>query len=79
MFGKVKGTSVEAYAHTPFAHGFAEISEELGLYHRTVKDYQAIISDLRANEGEGAIDMVILATSIYELVGFQFCSKGNSS
>ena len=62
----VEGTSVQAYAETPFAHGFGEISDQLGLYHGTVKDYEAIIADLRSNEGDGGIDLVILPTSIIE-------------
>lgn len=62
----VEGSSIQAYAQTPFAHGFAQISDELGLYHGTVKDYQAIIADLQANEGDGGIDMIILPTSLFE-------------
>ncbi|KAF7974651.1 hypothetical protein HWV62_11530 [Athelia sp. TMB] len=36
-------------------------------YFWTVKDCDAITADLRENEGEGAIDMVILATSIFDV------------
>ncbi|KAF7974649.1 hypothetical protein HWV62_11526 [Athelia sp. TMB] len=63
----VEGTLVQVYAETPFAHGFGEISDQLGLYHGTVKDYETIIADLRANEGDGEIDMVILPTAIADL------------
>ena len=62
----IEGTSVQAYAKTPFAHGFGEISDQLGLYYGIVKDYEAIIADLRANEGDGGIDLVILPTAIIE-------------
>ncbi|KZP29682.1 hypothetical protein FIBSPDRAFT_815775 [Athelia psychrophila] len=63
----VEGGSMQAYAQTPYAHGFQEISDQLGLYYGSVKDYQAIIADLKANEGDGGIDMVILGTAIYDL------------
>ncbi|KZP07911.1 hypothetical protein FIBSPDRAFT_272137 [Athelia psychrophila] len=63
----VEGGAVQVYAQTPFAHGFGEISDNLGLYRGSIKDYEAIIADLRANEGDGGIDMVIFPTSIIDL------------
>lgn len=62
----VEDSSVQVYAQTPFAHGFGNISDELGLYRGSIKDYDAIIADLRANEGDGGIDMVLLPTSLFE-------------
>lgn len=59
---------MQVYAQTPFAHGFGEISDELGLYRGSIKNYEAIIADLRGNEGDGGIDVVIFPTSIIEWV-----------
>lgn len=72
----IENSKVQAYAQTPFAHDFGAISDQLGLYQGSVKDYQAIIADLRANEGDGGIDMVILATAVFECVSsVWFCSE----
>lgn len=62
----VESSAVQVYAETPFAHEFGEISDGLGLYRGSIKDYEAIIADLRANERDGGIDTVILPTSIFE-------------
>lgn len=62
----VEGVSMQAYAPTPYPRGFQEISDQLGLYYGSVKDDRAIIADLKANGGDGGIDMVILGSAGYE-------------
>jgi hypothetical protein len=63
--------SVQVYAATPFAFGFQNISNELGLYRGAIKDPNDLLNDIRRNT---AIDMVIFGTCesecVYSYMGY---------
>jgi hypothetical protein len=56
--------NVQVYARLPFLHNFKKISEELGLYHGSVKKPGDLIKDVEST----AIDMVVIGTCELEWV-----------
>ncbi|KAG9224550.1 hypothetical protein CCMSSC00406_0002299 [Pleurotus cornucopiae] len=63
------GGAVQVYARTPYAFGFQEIVDELGLYTGPVKTPEELVQDITRNNGEGSIDLVVLGTCEVDLRG----------
>lgn len=63
------GGAVQVYARTPYAFGFQEIVDELGLYKGPVKTPEELVQDITRNNGEGSIDLVVLGTCEVDLRG----------
>lgn len=62
---------MQVYARTPYAFGFQEIVDELGLYHGPVKTPEELVKDITQDSGEGSIDLVVLGTCEVEYVSCQ--------
>ncbi|KAF4571606.1 hypothetical protein EYR36_008948 [Pleurotus pulmonarius] len=63
------GGAVQVYARTPYAFGFQEIVDELGLYNGPVKTPEELVKDITQHGGEGSIDLVVLGTCEVDLRG----------
>ncbi|KAF9493156.1 hypothetical protein BDN71DRAFT_1419911 [Pleurotus eryngii] len=61
--------AVQVYARTPYAFGFQEIVDELGLYKGPVKTPEELVQDITRNNDEGSIDLIVLGTCEVDLRG----------